>query len=45
MRFFLHKSWCSKRFPFNDNDTRMSPAIRFLVSHLNIDIEHVFKNI
>ena len=29
-------TWCSKGFPFNDNDTRMSPATHFLVSHLNI---------
>ena len=36
-------TWCSKRFPFDDDESRMFPAIHFLVSHLNI--EHRFKNI
>ena len=36
-------AWCNKEFSVDDNDSKMFPAIHFLVSLLSI--EHLFKNI
>ena len=36
-------AWCSKEFSFDENDSKMFPAIHVLVSLSSI--EHLFKNI